>query len=73
MGTRLQDQTDNQLGLSSMSLNRRIGPLSKQAVEENKKLSKSLRERRIQLRIIDYPDPDDSWWDCRLTYDYDEE
>ena len=56
-----------------MSLHKRIGPLTKEEVEENKKLSKSLRERMIQLRIIDYPDPDDSWWDCRLTYDYDEE
>jgi len=23
--------------------------------------------------MIDYPDPDDSWWDCRLTYDHDED
>ena len=61
------------MGLSSMSLHKRIGPLTKEEVEENKKLSKSLRERMIQLRIIDYPDPDDSWWDCRMTYDYEDD
>ena len=56
-----------------MSLHKRIGPLTKEEVEENKKLSKSLRERMIQLRIIDYPDPDDSWLDCRMTYDYEDD
>jgi len=61
------------MGLSSMSLNKRVGPISAQELEDQKKLYKSLNERMIQLRMIDYPDPDDSWWDCRLTYDHDED
>ena len=46
-------------------MKRRVfGPLSKEEVAENKKLAIDLRERMLQLRIIDHPEEDDcTLWD----------
>ena len=45
-------------------MKRRVfGPLTKEEVAENKKLAIDLRERMLQLRIIDHPEEDDWLWD----------
>ena len=50
--------------------------------DEKREFYKSLRERVLQLRMghlfeepcpVYEPEWDDSLWDCRLMYDYDEE
>ncbi len=59
MGTTIQNTIHNRLGLSSMSLNRRHGPLSREEVAEHKELRKKLYERIRQLRMTEYIDDDE--------------
>lgn len=47
------------MGLSCMSLNKRIGPLSAREIKEQKKLFISLKERIRQLRMAEYIDDDE--------------
>jgi len=59
VGTTTQSRLYHRLGLSSMSLNKRHGPLSREEVAEHRELRKKLYERIRQLRMTEYIDDDE--------------
>ena len=54
-----QDRANYKMGLSSMSLNKRVGPMSQEEIAEHRELRKKLMERIRQLRMTEYIDDDE--------------
>ncbi len=54
-----QDRANYKMGLSGMSLNKRVGPMSQEEITEHRELRKKLMERIKQLRMTEYIDDDE--------------